>query len=170
MIYPSRYLWVSAFSWSLRSAKYCHWKAVILHWARCASAHSSFLLESRTAEISLLCWGGATPLNHYFLKILQSCLVQRWDDSFVPWFRSFGVCWLARWLAVLTCFRFPLSLWRPTWQVQDKADANNVAYTTGKLCFHTDYPVLQHPPGVRGTYRLFHNTKREREILLYREI
>ncbi|XP_004941389.2 gamma-butyrobetaine dioxygenase isoform X1 [Gallus gallus] len=40
-----------------------------------------------------------------------------------------------------------LTFYGPTWQVQDKADANNVAYTTGKLCFHTDYPVLQHPPG-----------------------
>ncbi|XP_037993923.1 gamma-butyrobetaine dioxygenase-like [Motacilla alba alba] len=38
---------------------------------------------------------------------------------------------------------------RPTWQVPDKADANNAAYTTERLCFHTDYPVLQHPPGVR---------------------
>ncbi|XP_068256059.1 gamma-butyrobetaine dioxygenase [Nyctibius grandis] len=42
-----------------------------------------------------------------------------------------------------------LTFYGPTWQVQDKADANNVAYTTGKLCFHTDYPVLQHPPGVQ---------------------
>ncbi|NWV76482.1 BODG dioxygenase, partial [Dasyornis broadbenti] len=42
-----------------------------------------------------------------------------------------------------------LTFYGPTWQVQDKADANNVAYTTGRLCFHTDYPVLQHPPGVQ---------------------
>ncbi|XP_021258489.1 gamma-butyrobetaine dioxygenase isoform X2 [Numida meleagris] len=42
-----------------------------------------------------------------------------------------------------------LTFYGPTWQVQDKVDANNVAYTTGKLCFHTDYPVLQHPPGVQ---------------------
>ncbi|KAJ7399735.1 Gamma-butyrobetaine dioxygenase [Pitangus sulphuratus] len=42
-----------------------------------------------------------------------------------------------------------LTFYGPTWQVQDKADANNVAYTTGKLSFHTDYPVLQHPPGVQ---------------------
>ncbi|NXN17642.1 BODG dioxygenase, partial [Indicator maculatus] len=42
-----------------------------------------------------------------------------------------------------------LTFYGPTWQVQDKADANNVAYTSGKLCFHTDYPVLQHPPGVQ---------------------
>ncbi|XP_015719005.1 gamma-butyrobetaine dioxygenase [Coturnix japonica] len=42
-----------------------------------------------------------------------------------------------------------LTFYGPTWQVQDKADANNVAYTTEKLCFHTDYPVLQHPPGVQ---------------------
>ncbi|NXI00349.1 BODG dioxygenase, partial [Pachycephala philippinensis] len=34
------------------------------------------------------------------------------------------------------------------WSLQKKADANNVAYTTGRLCFHTDYPV-QHPPGVQ---------------------
>lgn len=48
-------------------------------------------------------------------------------------------------------FSLPLScmLQSPTWQVQDKMDANNVAYTTEKLSFHTDYPVLQHPPGVR---------------------
>ncbi|EQB79199.1 gamma-butyrobetaine dioxygenase [Camelus ferus] len=38
---------------------------------------------------------------------------------------------------------------RHTWQVQDKLDANNVAYTTGKLSFHTDYPALHHPPGVQ---------------------
>ncbi|XP_071974648.1 gamma-butyrobetaine dioxygenase [Engystomops pustulosus] len=36
-----------------------------------------------------------------------------------------------------------------TWQVQDKADANNVAYTSGKLSLHTDYPALQYPPGVQ---------------------
>ncbi|XP_025977553.1 gamma-butyrobetaine dioxygenase isoform X2 [Dromaius novaehollandiae] len=42
-----------------------------------------------------------------------------------------------------------LTFYGPTWQVQDKTDANNVAYTTGKLSFHTDYPVMQHPPGVQ---------------------
>ncbi|KAM4617292.1 gamma-butyrobetaine dioxygenase [Discoglossus pictus] len=36
-----------------------------------------------------------------------------------------------------------------TWQVQDKVDANNVAYTAGKLSLHTDYPALQCPPGVQ---------------------
>ncbi|KAM4721856.1 gamma-butyrobetaine dioxygenase [Rhinophrynus dorsalis] len=36
-----------------------------------------------------------------------------------------------------------------TWQVQDKIDANNVAYTAGKLSLHTDYPALQYPPGVQ---------------------
>ncbi|XP_072277928.1 gamma-butyrobetaine dioxygenase [Pyxicephalus adspersus] len=36
-----------------------------------------------------------------------------------------------------------------TWQVQDKVDANNVAYTSGKLSLHTDYPALQYPPGVQ---------------------
>ncbi|XP_068117613.1 gamma-butyrobetaine dioxygenase [Hyperolius riggenbachi] len=36
-----------------------------------------------------------------------------------------------------------------TWQVQDKTDANNVAYTSGKLSLHTDYPALQYPPGVQ---------------------
>uniref|UniRef100_A0A8C5WNL6 TauD/TfdA-like domain-containing protein n=1 Tax=Laticauda laticaudata TaxID=8630 RepID=A0A8C5WNL6_LATLA len=34
-------------------------------------------------------------------------------------------------------------------QMQDKLDANNVAYTTEKLSFHTDYPVLQFPPGIQ---------------------
>ncbi|XP_060621951.2 gamma-butyrobetaine dioxygenase isoform X2 [Anolis sagrei] len=42
-----------------------------------------------------------------------------------------------------------LTFYGPTWQVQDKADANNVAYTTEKLSFHTDYPVLQFPPGIQ---------------------
>uniref|UniRef100_A0A8D0GFW6 gamma-butyrobetaine dioxygenase n=1 Tax=Sphenodon punctatus TaxID=8508 RepID=A0A8D0GFW6_SPHPU len=42
-----------------------------------------------------------------------------------------------------------LTFYGPTWQVQDKVDANNVAYTSGKLSFHTDYPVLQHPPGLQ---------------------
>ncbi|NXL92114.1 BODG dioxygenase, partial [Alectura lathami] len=42
-----------------------------------------------------------------------------------------------------------LTFYGLTWQVQDKADANNVAYTPGKLSFHTDYPVLQNPPGVQ---------------------
>ncbi|XP_053141812.1 gamma-butyrobetaine dioxygenase [Hemicordylus capensis] len=42
-----------------------------------------------------------------------------------------------------------LTFYGPTWQVQDKADANNVAYTSEKLSFHTDYPVLQFPPGVQ---------------------
>ncbi|OBS63780.1 hypothetical protein A6R68_07681, partial [Neotoma lepida] len=41
-----------------------------------------------------------------------------------------------------------LTFYGHTWQVQDKIDANNVAYTTGKLSFHTDYPALHHPPGV----------------------
>ncbi|XP_006883774.1 PREDICTED: gamma-butyrobetaine dioxygenase [Elephantulus edwardii] len=42
-----------------------------------------------------------------------------------------------------------LTFYGHTWQVQDKIDANNVAYTTGKLSLHTDYPALHHPPGVQ---------------------
>ncbi|KAM8807403.1 gamma-butyrobetaine dioxygenase [Eudromia elegans] len=42
-----------------------------------------------------------------------------------------------------------LTFYGPTWLVQDKADANNVAYTRGPLALHTDYPALQHPPGVQ---------------------
>ncbi|XP_026520548.1 gamma-butyrobetaine dioxygenase [Notechis scutatus] len=42
-----------------------------------------------------------------------------------------------------------LTFYGPTWQVQNKLDANNVAYTTEKLSFHTDYPVLQSPPGIQ---------------------
>ncbi|XP_075423404.1 gamma-butyrobetaine dioxygenase isoform X2 [Ascaphus truei] len=42
-----------------------------------------------------------------------------------------------------------LTFYGNTWQVQDKVDANNVAYTSGKLSFHTDYPALQYPPGVQ---------------------
>ncbi|NWI17279.1 BODG dioxygenase, partial [Crypturellus soui] len=46
-----------------------------------------------------------------------------------------------------------LTFYGPTWLVQDKADANNVAYTSGPLPLHTDYPALQHPPGpVRINY------------------
>lgn len=37
---------------------------------------------------------------------------------------------------------------RHTWQVQDKSMANNVAYTSGKLSLHTDYPALHFAPGV----------------------
>lgn len=37
---------------------------------------------------------------------------------------------------------------RPTWQVEDKFMANNVAYTTGRLSLHTDYPALHYTPGV----------------------
>ncbi|XP_068580373.1 gamma-butyrobetaine dioxygenase [Cebidichthys violaceus] len=36
-----------------------------------------------------------------------------------------------------------------TWQVQDKHMANNLAYTSGKLSPHTDYPALYHTPGVQ---------------------
>ncbi|XP_036399418.1 gamma-butyrobetaine dioxygenase [Megalops cyprinoides] len=42
-----------------------------------------------------------------------------------------------------------LTFYGHTWQVQDKAGANNVAYTSGKLSLHTDYPALHHPPGVQ---------------------
>ncbi|XP_066556883.1 gamma-butyrobetaine dioxygenase [Amia ocellicauda] len=42
-----------------------------------------------------------------------------------------------------------LTFYGHTWQVQDKADANNVAYTSGKLSLHTDYPALHYPPGVQ---------------------
>ncbi|XP_028812065.1 gamma-butyrobetaine dioxygenase [Denticeps clupeoides] len=42
-----------------------------------------------------------------------------------------------------------LTFYGHTWQVQDKPMANNVAYTSGNLSLHTDYPALQHPPGVQ---------------------
>ncbi|XP_069037821.1 gamma-butyrobetaine dioxygenase [Lepisosteus oculatus] len=42
-----------------------------------------------------------------------------------------------------------LTFYGHTWQVQDKTDANNVAYTSGKLSLHSDYPALHHPPGVQ---------------------
>ncbi|KAM6980453.1 gamma-butyrobetaine dioxygenase [Aplochiton taeniatus] len=42
-----------------------------------------------------------------------------------------------------------LTFYGNTWQVQDKAMANNVAYTSGKLSLHTDYPALHNPPGVQ---------------------
>ncbi|KAK3528435.1 hypothetical protein QTP86_034248 [Hemibagrus guttatus] len=42
-----------------------------------------------------------------------------------------------------------LTFYGHTWQVQDKPMANNVAYTSGKLSLHTDYPALHHPPGVQ---------------------
>ncbi|RXM33523.1 Gamma-butyrobetaine dioxygenase [Acipenser ruthenus] len=41
-----------------------------------------------------------------------------------------------------------LTFYGHTWQVQDKADANNVAYTSEKLSLHSDYPALHNPPGV----------------------
>ncbi len=37
--------------------------------------------------------------------------------------------------------------------------ANNVAYTSGELSLHTDYPALHHPPGVsEHTHTHTHNT------------
>ncbi|XP_022053975.2 gamma-butyrobetaine dioxygenase [Acanthochromis polyacanthus] len=36
-----------------------------------------------------------------------------------------------------------------TFQVEDKPMANNVAYTTGTLSTHTDYPALHSPPGIQ---------------------
>lgn len=42
-----------------------------------------------------------------------------------------------------------LTFYGHTWQVEDKPDANNVAYTSGELKLHTDYPALHHPPGIQ---------------------
>ncbi|KAM7424558.1 hypothetical protein PAMA_000754 [Pampus argenteus] len=42
-----------------------------------------------------------------------------------------------------------LTFYGHTWQVQDKYMANNVAYTSGKLSLHTDYPALHFAPGVQ---------------------
>ncbi|XP_026175390.1 gamma-butyrobetaine dioxygenase [Mastacembelus armatus] len=42
-----------------------------------------------------------------------------------------------------------LTFYGHTWQVQDKNMANNVAYTSGKLSQHTDYPALHFAPGVQ---------------------
>ncbi|KAL4622727.1 gamma-butyrobetaine dioxygenase [Arapaima gigas] len=42
-----------------------------------------------------------------------------------------------------------LTFYGHTFEVQDKLDANNLAYTSGDLSLHTDYPALQHPPGVQ---------------------
>ncbi|KAK1159724.1 gamma-butyrobetaine dioxygenase, partial [Acipenser oxyrinchus oxyrinchus] len=51
-------------------------------------------------------------------------------------------------VSYIDCFHFVLFLLH-TWQVQDKADANNVAYTSEKLSLHSDYPALHNPPGVQ---------------------
>ncbi|XP_067902575.1 gamma-butyrobetaine dioxygenase [Heterodontus francisci] len=48
-----------------------------------------------------------------------------------------------------------LTFYGHTWQVEDKSDANNVAYTSGNLSLHTDYPALHHPPGIQ----LLHSIK-----------
>ncbi|KAF7655725.1 hypothetical protein LDENG_00051670 [Lucifuga dentata] len=42
-----------------------------------------------------------------------------------------------------------LTFYGHTWQVQDKPMANNVAYTSGKLSLHTDYPAMHYTPGVQ---------------------
>ncbi|XP_029354728.1 gamma-butyrobetaine dioxygenase [Echeneis naucrates] len=42
-----------------------------------------------------------------------------------------------------------LTFYGHTWQVQDKCMANNVAYTSGRLSHHTDYPALHFAPGVQ---------------------
>ncbi|KAK5935640.1 hypothetical protein CgunFtcFv8_020986 [Champsocephalus gunnari] len=40
-----------------------------------------------------------------------------------------------------------LTFYGHTWQVQDKPMANNVAYTSGGLSLHSDYPALHFAPG-----------------------
>lgn len=42
-----------------------------------------------------------------------------------------------------------LTFYGHTWQVQDKYNANNVAYTSGRLSLHSDYPALHFAPGVQ---------------------
>ncbi|XP_061526298.1 gamma-butyrobetaine dioxygenase isoform X3 [Phycodurus eques] len=42
-----------------------------------------------------------------------------------------------------------LTFYGHTWQVVDKNMANNVAYTSGNLSLHTDYPALHFAPGVQ---------------------
>ncbi|XP_033962541.1 gamma-butyrobetaine dioxygenase [Pseudochaenichthys georgianus] len=42
-----------------------------------------------------------------------------------------------------------LTFYGHTWQVQDKPMANNVAYTSGGLSLHSDYPALHFAPGVQ---------------------
>ncbi|XP_077420261.1 gamma-butyrobetaine dioxygenase [Vanacampus margaritifer] len=42
-----------------------------------------------------------------------------------------------------------LTFYGHTWQVVDKYMANNVAYTSGNLSLHTDYPALHFAPGVQ---------------------
>ncbi|XP_068612833.1 gamma-butyrobetaine dioxygenase-like [Brachionichthys hirsutus] len=42
-----------------------------------------------------------------------------------------------------------LTYYGHTWEVSDKYMANNLAYTSEKLSVHTDYPALQHTPGVQ---------------------
>ncbi|KAL1007010.1 hypothetical protein UPYG_G00080670 [Umbra pygmaea] len=42
-----------------------------------------------------------------------------------------------------------LTFYGHTFQVQDKPQANNLAYTSGDLNLHTDYPALHYPPGVQ---------------------
>nr|XP_019954944.1 PREDICTED: gamma-butyrobetaine dioxygenase [Paralichthys olivaceus]XP_019954945.1 PREDICTED: gamma-butyrobetaine dioxygenase [Paralichthys olivaceus] len=42
-----------------------------------------------------------------------------------------------------------LTFYGHTWQVQDKNQANNLAYTSKRLSLHTDYPALHFSPGVQ---------------------
>ncbi|XP_034039570.1 gamma-butyrobetaine dioxygenase [Thalassophryne amazonica] len=42
-----------------------------------------------------------------------------------------------------------LTYYGHTFQVKDKYLANNVAYTTGRLSLHTDYPALHYTPGLQ---------------------
>lgn len=70
------------------------------------------------------------------------------------------------WVGVNLLKHMFLVFCRHTWQVQDKIDANNVAYTTGKLSFHTDYPALHHPPGVRWASTHFPQARPRKNVLL----
>lgn len=83
-------------------------------------------------------------------------------------FPSQGKCIVTHflWLSINLLKHMFLVFCRHTWQVQDKIDANNVAYTTGKLSFHTDYPALHHPPGVRWASSHFPQARPRENVLL----
>lgn len=77
--------------------------------------------------------------------VLNQVSIQLWFPTINSWRDAVNL-----YKPIVTCSdpSSPLCFHRHTWQVQDKPMANNVAYTSGRLSLHTDYPALHHPPGV----------------------
>lgn len=57
-------------------------------------------------------------------------------------------------------------VFREEYSVQAKANATNVAYTSGYLQLHTDLPYYEYKPGVANFFKSFQNTNRTNSVVL----